>query len=79
MQNLFPEVPGKVTLTGLEFTRVAFNLPPTLPMPITEQDLLQLKVFFSHFNGGGAAASPLATGPRAGAVAPAPSWEPSSP
>ena len=63
VQNLFPEVPGIVTLTGLEFTRVGFNLPPTLPMPITQQDLLQLRVFFSHFNGGNGAASPLETGP----------------
>jgi len=70
VQNLFPEVPGIVTLTGLEFTRVAFNLPPTLPMPITQQDLLQLKVFFSHFNGGGGGASPLATGPLAGGGGP---------
>ncbi len=70
VQNLFPEVPGIVTLTGLEFTRVVFNLPPSLPMPITQQDLLQLKVFFSHFNGGGGAASPLATGPLAGGGGP---------
>ena len=70
VQNLFPEVPGKVTLTGLEFTRVGFNLPPTLPLPITQQDLLQLRVQFRSYGGGNASASPLETGPLAGGGGP---------
>ncbi len=73
VQNLFPEVPGKVTLTGMQFTRVGFNLPPTLPLPITEQDLLQLRGLFSHYNGGGGgAASPLETGALGGGGGPGP-------
>ncbi len=65
VHNLFPEVPGKVTLTGMEFTRVGINLPPTLPLPITKDDLLQLRVQFSHSAGAGGdrgSVSPLETG-----------------
>ncbi len=46
VQNLFQEVPGKVTLTGMEFTRVGLNLPPTLPLPITQRDMQQLWIQF---------------------------------
>ncbi len=71
VQNIFPEVPGIVTLTGLEFTRVGFNLPPTLPLPITQQDLLQLRVQFRSYGGDNGSASPLETGPL-GAGGPGP-------
>ena len=65
VHNLFPEVPGTVTLTGMQFTRVGINLPPTLPLPITQEDLLQLRVQFSHSAGAGGdhgSVSPLETG-----------------
>ncbi|MGO9620294.1 MAG: FecR domain-containing protein [Desulfobaccales bacterium] len=62
VQNLFPEVPGKVTLTGMQFTRVGINLPPTLPMPFTQEDLQQLRIQFRSYGGGSGAASPLETG-----------------
>ncbi|MFZ0050202.1 MAG: FecR domain-containing protein, partial [Desulfobaccales bacterium] len=63
VRNIFPEVPGKVTLTGMQFTRVGFNLPPTLPLPITQQDLQQLRIQFSTSpsSGGGTAAGGLGT------------------
>jgi hypothetical protein len=63
VHNLFPEVPGKVTLTGMQFTRVGVNLPPTLPLPITQQDLLQLRIQFSTSpgTGGGTSAGGLGT------------------
>jgi len=70
VQNLFPEVPGKVTLTGRQFTRVGSNLPPTYPMPYTEQDLLQLRILFRSYGGGNGAASPLETGPLGGGFGP---------
>jgi len=58
VHNLFPEVPGKVTLTGMQFTRVGVNLPPTLPLPITQQDLQQLKIQFSTSPGTGGGTVP---------------------
>jgi len=70
VQNLFPEVPGKVTLTGRQFTRVGFNLPPTLASPYTEQDLQQLRILFRSYGGGNGAASPLETGPLGGGFGP---------
>src|SRR5208337_2538263 len=57
VHNVFPEVPGKVTLTGMEFTRVGINLPPTLPLPITPQDLQQLRIQFSTSPGAGGGTS----------------------
>lgn len=43
VRNSFAEVPGTVTLKGMAVSRVAANLPPTLPMPIEIQDLQILK------------------------------------
>lgn len=39
VSNIFPEIPGKVVLEGLAYTRVGYNLPPTLPIPITLEDI----------------------------------------
>lgn len=47
VRNIYPEVPGKVELTGMEFSRVALNLPPTLPLPIDQKDLDLLKAQLS--------------------------------
>ncbi len=43
VRNVFAEVPGKVILKGKEFTQVGRNLPPTLPMPITDEDIHWIK------------------------------------
>jgi hypothetical protein len=43
VRNLFAEVPGKVTLTGKEYTQVARSLPPTLPLPLTQEDINWIK------------------------------------
>jgi len=47
VRNIFPEVPGKVDLDGMEFTRVTANLPPTLPLAIDQRDLDMLKMQLS--------------------------------
>jgi hypothetical protein len=47
VRNIYPEVPGKVELQGMEFSRVALNLPPTLPLPIDKKDLDWLKAQLS--------------------------------
>ena len=41
--NAFPEVTGEVCLKGMEFTRVSWNMPPTIPKVLTRQDLLLLQ------------------------------------
>ena len=43
VRNVFAEIPGKVVLKGREFTQVGRNLPPTLPMPISEEDINWIK------------------------------------
>ncbi len=43
VRNVFAEIPGKVILKGKEFTQVARNLPPTLPMPLTDEDINWIK------------------------------------
>jgi hypothetical protein len=39
IRNVFAEIPGKVTLRGREYTKVSKNLPPTLPLPLTQDDI----------------------------------------
>lgn len=41
--NIFKEVVGEVCLKGKEFTRVSFNLPPTVPSVATREDFLLLQ------------------------------------
>lgn len=41
--NIFPEIVGKARLEGKAYTRVATNLPPTLPLPLTQDDLRWLE------------------------------------
>jgi|GEM_PF-1273805 len=43
VRNVFAEIPGKVVLKGREFTQVGRNLPPTLPLPISEEDINWIK------------------------------------
>ncbi len=43
VRNVFAEIPGKVILKGKEFTQVGRNLPPTLPMPLTNEDIDWIK------------------------------------
>ena len=43
MSNSFAEVTGEVCLKAMEFTRVGFNMPPTVPTPATRQDFLLLQ------------------------------------
>jgi hypothetical protein len=39
VRNVFSEIPGTVKLRGREYTQVARNLPPTLPLPLTANDI----------------------------------------
>ena len=57
--SIFPEVPGKVLLTGMQFTRVADGFSPTLPIPYDPEDLKQLLLQFSRRGRGGGAAGPV--------------------
>ena len=43
VRNVFAEIPGKVKLQGKEFTQVGRNLPPTLPLPLTTDDINWIK------------------------------------
>ena len=42
-KNAFPEVVGEVCLKDMEFTRVVWNLPPTIPARATRDDFLLLQ------------------------------------
>ncbi len=42
-KNAFAEVTGEVCLKDMEFTRVAWNMPPTVPAAATKDDLLLLQ------------------------------------
>ena len=42
-KNSFAEVGGEVCLKSMEFTRVGWNLPPTVPARVTKEDLLLLQ------------------------------------
>jgi hypothetical protein len=42
VSNFHPEIKGKVVLHKMEFTRVAAQATPTLPLPITPDDLRRL-------------------------------------
>ncbi len=39
IRNVFSEISGKVNLRGKEYTKVSKNLPPTLPLPLTQDDI----------------------------------------
>lgn len=39
VSNIFPDVPGKVFLSGMMFSRVGLNLPPTVPIPVDHNEL----------------------------------------
>jgi hypothetical protein len=43
VKNILPEFPGEVFLKTMEFCRVATDVPPTVPMAFTQEDLLLLK------------------------------------
>jgi len=43
VSNIFAEIPGIVKLHNREYTKVARNLPPTLPLPLTQDDINWLK------------------------------------
>lgn len=43
VRNIFAEIPGKVKLQDKEYTQVSKNLPPTLPLPLTQDDINWIK------------------------------------
>jgi hypothetical protein len=43
VRNVFAEVPGLVKLRGREYTQVSKSLPPTLPLPLTSEDINWIK------------------------------------
>jgi hypothetical protein len=43
VNNIFAEIPGQVKLQGKEYTQVAANRPPTLPLPLTQDDINWIK------------------------------------
>ena len=43
VRNIFAEIPGRVNLRGREYTQVSKSLPPTLPLPLTEEDINWIK------------------------------------
>jgi hypothetical protein len=49
--NIFPEIPGVVQLKGKEYTQVAANRPPTLPLPLSDADIDWLKKQMTGFSG----------------------------
>ncbi len=51
VKNIFPEIPGSVILKAMQFTRVAMDLPPTLPVNITQEDLKYLQTWMNIESG----------------------------
>jgi hypothetical protein len=43
VRNIFAEIPGLAKLRGREYTQVSKNLPPTLPLPLTQDDINWIK------------------------------------
>jgi hypothetical protein len=43
VRNIFAEIPGLVKLRGREYTQVSKNLPPTLPLPLSQDDINWIK------------------------------------
>ena len=43
VRNVFAEIPGIVKLQNKEYTQVSKNLPPTLPLPLTQDDINWIK------------------------------------
>jgi hypothetical protein len=43
VRNIFAEVPGTVKLQNKEYTQVSRSLPPTLPLPLTQNDINWIK------------------------------------
>ncbi len=60
--NAFAEIAGEVCLKDMEFTRVAWNLPPTIPTLATRDDFLMLQRQMSTGLKGGAAGGGLPGG-----------------
>jgi hypothetical protein len=70
--NAFAEVGGEVCLKDREFTRVGWNLPPTIPTPATREDFLFLQRQLSTGVTGGASGAGLPSGAAAASVLPQP-------
>ena len=66
VKNIFPEIPGSVILKAMQFTRVGVDLPPTLPVNITEEDLKYLQTWMNIESG---ASSPTSQTPESSATA----------
>ncbi len=43
VRNIFPEIPGEITLNVMEFSRIMTSLAPTAAMPFQRQDLAPLE------------------------------------
>lgn len=73
VRNIFPEVAGEVLLKKLQYTLVGANLPPTVPMDITPDDLKLIQNLFriqqqvSGAGGAGGPSQPSPTGATMGA------------
>ena len=69
VRNIFPEVPGEVLLKKLQYTLVGANLPPTVPLDITPDDLRLIKNLFrvqQQVTSGGGAPQPSSVGTGGG-------------
>ncbi len=79
-RNILTEIIGEVILGPMEFSRIGLDLPPTLPMPISKEDLMPLQNRFIIKPGapGAAAVSPagLVYGPSAETLPAAPALSP---
>ncbi len=66
-RNAHSEISGEVTLKAMEFSRIGFDLPPTLPMPLAKEDLQllgrQFDIRARQRNGGAAGGDPSASSP----------------
>ena len=43
VRNIFPEIPGEITLNVMEFSRIMTSLAPTAAMPFQRQDMAPLE------------------------------------
>jgi hypothetical protein len=78
-KNVFPEVTGEVCLKDMEFTRVGWNLSPTIPTRATQEDFLLLQRQMSTGLKGGlfGAAAPVGAGLAGSSILPQPGQLPS--
>jgi hypothetical protein len=71
-RNIFLEVPGEVVAGALEYTQVARNMSPTLPVPVDPTFINFLKTQLSPATSGrsseGGGAQNLGTSPQVGAI-----------